>query len=168
MIGGINIPGGICTIRLRSNPSTSFHFLNDSRLKIDVTVGDIVILITNYNTDFHLALLPLKVSDSNFFEVLFNEKNLLENLTKSIFVDSEITDTTAIASLKYNDVLDVHYEWDVMTGILIKKKVGAPSGLQLLVELTDQVSIPGWDYPIFLVAIFILILTSNGRRKKMN
>ncbi|NHJ47505.1 MAG: hypothetical protein FK733_06945 [Asgard group archaeon] len=166
LIGGINIPQGIATIKLRSNTSNNFDFFNNNRLKIDVEIGDIALLIPQYESDYHLALLPISINNSNFFEVLFEEKNLLENLTQSTLIDSEINETTATVTLKFNDLLDVYYEWDVTSGILMRKEVTAPSGLQLIVVQTNQVTTPGWSFLIFFIVFPLLSLYTSKRGKK--
>ena len=72
--------------------------------------------------------------DLGYFELLFENITLLENLTQSVYVDSSIGEETAELNLKYSGTHDVKYEWDINTGLLLRKTVTAPSGQQLIVE----------------------------------
>lgn len=165
LIGGINIPGGINAIKLNNTPPSDFDFFNGSRLDLQVTIeGDMGIFLPQYGSDFHLLLLPISINNMSFFEGLFEKTELLENLTHSIYLNSSITDTTARSYLKYNSVLDIQYEWDITTGILMRKEVTAPSGLQLIVEPTSEISIPGWNFPIVLITVLIVIWWHTKRR----
>ena len=133
-VGGTAIRGGDIEIGLLSAPPTNFDFFNGSRLDMIASIeGDMGINTPPYNSDFHLLLLPLKIDNISFFERLFAEKLLLENLTHSVFFNSTITTTSAIAHLKYNDILNVKYEWDLSSGKLSRKEVNAPSGNGLVV-----------------------------------
>ncbi|MHA2226396.1 MAG: hypothetical protein ACXAC8_14400 [Candidatus Hodarchaeales archaeon] len=167
LIGGINIPGGDNAISLNSLPSTNFDLFNGDRLDIDVTVeGDMVISITQNSSDFHLLLLPIKTNDHNFFTTLFEEKKLLENLTHSIYLNSTISETTAVVNLKYNNTLDVRYEWDTINGQLTRKEVTAPSGLQLIVIPGRGSSMPGWSLIFVLLTILGVAGWEIKRRKE--
>ncbi|MFX1284985.1 MAG: hypothetical protein ACFFB5_15090 [Promethearchaeota archaeon] len=142
LIGGINTLGGDNKISLRSKPPLDFNFLNGSRLDIFVVIeGDMVISPPKNSSDFHLLILPIKFDSINFFQLLFDEKNLLENLTHSTYINSTITETIATTNLKFNQILDVKYEWNTTTGILARKIATSPSGLQLVI-------MPGigWQY----------------------
>jgi hypothetical protein len=167
LIGGINIPGGINAIYLNSPPPSDFDFFNGSRLDLRVTIeGDMAIDLPQYGSDYHLLLLPISIDNRSFFEVLFENTELLENLTCSTYLNSSITDTTAQSYLKFNDLLDVYYEWDIATGVLVRKEVTAPSGLQLILVPTNQVSISGWNFPLVLLTVFIVIGFSKEIRKR--
>ncbi|UCG00424.1 MAG: hypothetical protein JSW11_12340 [Candidatus Heimdallarchaeota archaeon] len=167
LIGGINIPGGINTIALRAIPPNDFDFFNGSRLDLSVTIeGDISLdPLPQNGSDYHLLLLPIKIDNKSFFEVLFAKTGLLENLTHSIFLNSSITDTIARSSLKYNGVLDILYEWDITTGLLVRKEVTAPSGLQLIIVPTSEISVPGWNLPIVLLTVLIINWWHKKRKK---
>lgn len=168
LIGGANIPGGGTSVSLMSEPPDDFDFFNGSRLDLQVVIeGDMVLELSQspYDTDYHLFLLPIKVDNRSFFEVLFEEKRLLENLTRSVYLNSSIKDTKAIVFLKYDDILDIQYEWDTSSGILVRKEVRAPSGLQLIV-IQGRASIgPGFNYSIILSAIFLGVLWQIKREK---
>jgi hypothetical protein len=138
LIGGINIPNGGIEVDLRSKPPMNFNFINGSRLREGKNVyftveGDMGPHLTDNGSDFHLLFLPIKFDNISFFMSLFDEIQLLESLTHSSYINSTITNTRAIACFKYNQTLDVKYEWDVDTGILTRKEVTAPSGKQLIV-----------------------------------
>ncbi|MFX0087885.1 MAG: hypothetical protein ACFFAU_19695, partial [Candidatus Hodarchaeota archaeon] len=59
--------------------------------------------------------------------------------------------------VKYHDLLDVHYQWDVTTGILVCKEVTAPSGLQLIVVQGKGNIFPAWESPLVLLVLVILV-----------
>jgi len=159
LLGGINLPGGVNTISLTVEPPNPFNFFNGSRLDLSVVVeGDMDIGFPQYGSDFHLLLLPIKINDSNFFKALFDERQLLENLTHSRYLNSSVTGSTAIAFLKYNDILDIQYIWDTSTGILTRKEVTASSGYQLIVVRGRSSIIPAWTYPLVLIAVLIVVL----------
>jgi hypothetical protein len=165
LIGGINVPGGRNGIFLNSSPTAEFDFFNGSRLVHVVGVeGDIGIELPKFASDFHLAILPIKSNNKSFFELLFEEKDLLENLTHSVYLTSSITDTVAKASLKYQDVLDVQYEWNTSTGLLMRKEVTAPSGLQLIVVPGRGNPTPGWNISIVLITILVSVGWQTKRK----
>ena len=118
--------------------------------------------LPRYGSDFHLLLLPISSDNRSFFEVLFENIELIENLTCSTYLNSSITDTSPQVYLKFNTLLDVYYEWDATTGILVRKEVTAPSGLQLIMVPTNQVSIHGWNFPLVLLTVFIVIVSARG------
>lgn len=134
LIGGINVPNGGIRLELRSPPQMDFNFFNGSRLNADYTIeGDTGPHLTDNGSDFHLLLLPLKMDNTSFFELLFNKVQLLESLTHSTYLNSSISNSKAAVWLKYNQIHNVKYEWDITTGLLSRKEVTAPSGLQLVV-----------------------------------
>ena len=169
LIGGINIPGGINSIYLNRIPPNNFDFFNGSRLDLQqITIeGDMAIDLPQYGSDFHLLLLPISIDNKSFFEELFDNTSLLENLTCSTYLNSSITDTTAQSYLKFNDLLDVYYEWDIATGILVRKEVTAPSGLQLILVPTNQISIPSWSFPIVIITFLIVIWWYKKRKNRV-
>ena len=166
-VGGINIKGGSTNLRIISSPSQDFNFFNKSRLNMDITVeGDMEIYIPSFNTDYHLLLVPLRYNNESFLEQLIEEKTLLENLTQSVYQDSLITDTLVTVDMLYHDILEIHYEWDPTTGLLIRKEATAPSGRQLIVVARgyeeNNVSTGGW-----LVAITtVMVIIHFTKRKK--
>lgn len=134
LVGGISIPGGGMVLSLLSPPPSRFDFFNGTRLNVAFSLeGDTGPHVTVNGSDYHLLLLPTTLDNISFFDQLFREKHLLESMSHSTFLNSTISNTTAIAWLKYSDILDVKYEWDIQTGILIRKTVTAPSGHQLVV-----------------------------------
>lgn len=168
-LGGINIRGGITSVSLRSTPPIDFDFFNGSRLDLFVVVeGDMVITLPKYNSDYHLCLLPTILNNVSFFEVLFEEKRLLENLTSSIYVNSSFSDSIAIVSMKYNDILDIQYEWDTATGILLRKEVTSPSGHRLLVIPTDDVTISHASFLPALISLSLFTKWLTFRKKKID
>ncbi|MFW9856193.1 MAG: hypothetical protein ACFFFG_14170 [Candidatus Thorarchaeota archaeon] len=78
-------------------------------------------------------LLPIAADNRSFFESLFNATALLESMTRATLLNATISNTTALAWFKYQQILDVKYEWSAQTGILIRKEITAPSGRQLVV-----------------------------------
>ena len=83
LIGGINMLRGDILFYIRSNPLENFNFFNGSRLDLRVLIeGDAFLTITQYNTDCHLFLLPIKMGSENFFKLLFNEQSG-SNFTKN-------------------------------------------------------------------------------------
>lgn len=153
LLGGINVEGGDNAIRLRSVPTIYDLFAGD-RLNISWTVEGDSGIFANNDSDIHLTLLPLSINETNTFELLFSEQETLELLTHSVFVNSTIETERAIAMLKYNDILDVVYEWDTSSGILTRKEVTAPSGRQLVV-----VSGEGWRFGALSPGLIILVIT---------
>ena len=134
LVGGINSPGGDIQIKLKSIPSNNFSFFEGDRLDFSIVLeGDVVITVSKFKSDYHLLILPINVNGTNFFELLFEQTELLENLTHSIYINSSISDGLAALNLKYNDTLDVRYEWDITTGLLTRKSVISPSGLKLII-----------------------------------
>jgi len=132
MLGGTNVPGGDNALYLNYAPSDFDIFAGD-RLDIGwIIEGDMAMPLMN-DSDVHLAFLPLRMDGSDFFEQLFTEQETLEALSRSEFVNSTIESGRAIARLKFNDTLDVVYEWDTSTGLLSRKVVTAPSAKQLIV-----------------------------------
>ncbi len=176
LVGGINLPNGGIRLELRSPSPSDFNFFNGSRLNIDCTIeGDTGPHLTDDGSDFHLLLLPLKMDNTSFFELLFSEKHLLENLTHSIYLNSSISNSKAAVWLKYNQIHDVKYEWDITTGLLSRKEVTAPSGLQLVVIPGKGLGficeglfcISGWSLGLTLFAVAPLICwrVTNGKNK---
>ena len=173
LIGGSNIPNGGTKITLTSSLTENFVFLNGDRLDLSITVeGDMVI---TSEFDYHLALLPLKSNGTNFFSLLIDNRTVLENLTKSTFLSSEIDNKIAFVKLKYNDHLNVTYEWDITTGILQKKEVTSVSGKRLTVVPGKGIGfgangfniIPGFRYQelfsIFAIIIPLLVFRKINR-----
>jgi len=170
LIGGINLPNGGIRLELRSPPPMDFNFFNGSRLDIDCTIeGDTGPHLTDDGSDFHLLLLPLKIDNTSFFELLFNEVQLLENLTHSTYLNSSISNSTAAVWLKYNQIHDVKYEWDITTGLLSRKEVTAPSGLQLVVIPGKGVGFisPGWSIGLTLLVVVSLCCWRLIKSKKL-
>ena len=166
LIGGINLQGGGTAIHLQIEPPMSFNFFNGSRLTIRINVeGDISIVPLTYNSDYPLLLLPISMNNVSFFQQLFNDIELIENLTKATYTSSSITDTTAIVNVKYNEILDVQYKWKTSTGILVRKEVTAPSGKKLVVTTGRGLIAPGWTFSIELITILV-ILSSRSRIKR--
>jgi hypothetical protein len=164
LIGGINLPNGGIRLELRSPPSTGFNFFNGSRLNFRCTIeGDTGPHLTVNGSDFHLLILPLTMNNISFFDHLFKEITLLENLTHASYLNSSISISHATVWLKYNEIHDVKYEWDITTGLLSRKEVIAPSGLRLVI-------IPGkglgfiCDFPFCIsewsLGVFLLIIAS--------
>jgi len=134
LVGGINGPGGDIQIKLKSIPSNNFSFFEGDRLDFSIVLeGDVVIEVSKFNSDYHLLILPIGVNGTNFFELLFEQTELLENLTHSIYINSSISDDIAALNLKYNNSLDVRYEWSITTGLLTRKLISSPSGLKLII-----------------------------------
>lgn len=156
-LGGHNIPGGDNVIYLKSNPPGDFDIFAGDRLDITwVVEGDIIMSVVN-DSDIHLIFLPVNMNGTSFFELLFLEQEILETLTHSKFVNATIETDRAIAFLKYDDILDVVYEWDTSTGMLSRKEVTAPSGLQLIVVPGQGIGFSPF-YPEYLIIIVIVII----------
>ena len=141
LVGAINAPGGNIMITLHSNPPTNFNLFNGDRLDLQIAIeGDLLLpTLPQYGSDFHLLLLPIKMNGTSYFELLFDEKHLLENLTQSNYLTSTITSTKAIVALEYRETFNIEYEWDTKTGILVRKVVSDPSGNQFVVLMGE-----GW------------------------
>jgi len=171
LIGGKNSLGQGTSVSLDSDPPSSFDFFNGSRLELFIVIGGDQAFSTSEETkfingtDYHLCILPLKIDGESFFQALFNETSLLENLTHCIFINSAITNTTATANLKYNYILDVQYEWDITIGLLTRKTVTAPSGLQLIMIPGRGWTGPGWQFSIVLLAITVCFWVRFKRRR---
>ncbi len=134
LVGSINLPGGGIQLQVNSIPSNNFSFFEGDRLDFWATVeGDMGISASKFKSDYHLLILPISVNGTNFFELLFEQTELLENFTHSIYTSSSVSNDIAVLNLKYNGSLDVRYEWDITTGLLTRKSVISPSGLQLIV-----------------------------------
>ncbi len=126
LVGGINSPGGDIQIEIFSIPSNNFSFIEGDRLDFGIGLeGDVVITVSKFKSDYHLLILPIGVNGTNFFELLFEQTELLENLTHSIYINSSISDDVAALNLKYNNSLDVRYEWSITTGLLTRKSVSS-------------------------------------------
>jgi hypothetical protein len=152
-LGGLNIPDGDNAISIKSTPSNLFDIFAGDRLDLSYVVEGDMVMPPDINNDLHLLFLPLTINGTSTFELLFSERNTLENLTQCVFVNSTIETDRVIATLKYNDIHDVVYEWDTSTGLLLKKEVTAPSGLQLLV-------IPGRGIGFFALSPDPIVLTT--------
>jgi hypothetical protein len=161
LVGGINLPNGGIRSKICSLPSVNFNFFNGSRLDVEYTIeGDTGPHLTVNGSDFHLLLLPLRMDGICFFDLLFNDIPLLENLTHSTYLNSSISNLKAVAWFKYNHIHDVKYEWDIHTGFLSRKEVIAPSGLQLVVIpgkgsgfIDENRFISGWSLGFSLIVI---------------
>jgi len=132
------------------------------------------ISVGKFSNDYHLLILPINVNGTNFFELLFGQTELLENLTHSIYINSSISNNNAVLSLKYNNSLDVRYEWDITTGLLKRKSVISPSGLQLIVVPGLGSGFMPWIYviptyypPIIYLSISIGILIIVKKKTEM-
>ena len=168
LVGGINSPGGDIQIRVYSIPSNNFSFFEGDRLNFWISLeGDVAITVSKFKSDYHLLILPINVNGTNFFELLFEQTELLENLTHSIYINSSIINGIAALNLKYNDSLDVRYEWNIATGLLTKKSVVSPSGFKLIIVPgvgRRYTSIPTY-YPLiiyFSIIIGILIILQKN------
>lgn len=134
LVGGINSPGGDIQINLKSIPSNNFNFFEGDRLDFLIGLeGDVAIEVSKFNSDYHLLILPINVNGTNFFELLFEQTELLQNLTHSIYINSSIVNDIATLNFKFNNTLDVRYEWDITTGLLTRKSVISPSGPKLII-----------------------------------
>jgi len=134
LVGGINGPGGDIQIHVHSFPNNNFSFFDGDRLDFGITLeGDVAIEVSKFKSDYHLLILPIGVNGTNFFELLLEQTELLENLTHSIYINSSISDDVAALNLKYNNSLDVRYEWSITTGLLTRKSVSSPSGFKLII-----------------------------------
>ena len=168
LVGGINSPGGDIQINLKSIPSNNFSFFEGDRLDFSIGLeGDVVIEVSKFNSDYHLLILPINVNGTNFYELLFKQTELLENLTHSIYINSSISDDVAALNLKYNNSLDVRYEWSITTGLLTRKSVISPSGLKLIIVPgigRRYTSIPTY-YPLIIylsIIVGILIILQKN------
>ena len=171
LVGGINSPGGDIQIDVYSIPSNNFSFFEGDRLDFWIGLeGDVAITVSKFKSDYHLLILPIDVNGSNFFELLFEKTELLENLTHSSFVNSSIINDVAALNLKYNNSLDVRYEWNIATGLLTKKSVVSPSGFKLIIVPgvgRRYTSIPTY-YPLiiyFSIIIGILIILQKNLKR---
>ncbi len=67
----------------------------------------------------------------------------------------------------YQGILEVHYEWDPTTGIMIRKEVSAPSGRQLIVEARgyeeNNLSTEGLIVTITTAIILIVVIRHKKR-----
>jgi hypothetical protein len=168
LVGGINSPGGDIQIGVHSIPSSNFSFFEGDRLDLGISLeGDVVITVSKFKSDYHLLFLPINVNGTNFFELLFEQIELLENLTHSIYINSSISGGVAALNLKYNNSLDVRYEWSITTGLLTRKSVISPSGLKLIIVQgigRRYTAIPTY-YPLIIylsiIIGIILILQKN-------
>jgi len=162
LVGGINSPGGDIQIKLKSIPSNNFSFFEGDRLDFSIVLeGDVVIEVSKFNSDYHLLILPINVNGTNFYELLFKQTELLENLTHSIYLNSSIFNDIAALNLKYNNTLNIRYEWNIATGLLTKKSVISPSGLKLIIVPgvgRRYTSIPTYYPLIIYLSIIIGIL----------
>ena len=80
--------------------------------------------------------------------------------------DSEITATKAVAYLEYNGILDVKYEWDITTGMLSRKEVTAPSGLQLVVVPGKGKGMDGLTFESLVIAVAVCGLLVHWRKRR--
>ena len=169
LVGGINSPGGDIQINVNSIPSNNFSFFEGDRLDFLIGLeGDVAIEVSKFNSDFHLLILPIDVNGTNFYELLFKQTELLENLTHSIYLNSSISNDVAALNLKYNNTLNVRYEWDITTGLLTRKSVISPSGLKLIIVPgigRRFMFIPTYYLPIIYLSIIIGILIIYIKQK---
>jgi hypothetical protein len=134
MVGGINVPRGGTQLYIE-NYNGTFDFINGDRLDIFLVVeGDMIIETPDYVCDYHLLLLPIKINITNFFDLLFEHVDLLENLTQSKYISSNINSNLGYLKMKVNNSLNSTYIWDVTKGILLSKTVVGLSGRSLHVE----------------------------------
>lgn len=127
-----------------------------------------VIEVSKFNSDYHLLILPINVNGTNFFELLFEQTELLQNLTHSICINSSIINGIAALNLKYNSTLDIEYQWDITTGLLMKKSVISPSGLKLIIVPgigRRYTFIPSYSLSIISLSIIIGILIIYIKQK---
>ncbi|KKM00178.1 hypothetical protein LCGC14_1807020 [marine sediment metagenome] len=162
LIGGSTSLGGDIEIYMFSIPINNFSFFEGDRLDCMISLeGDAVIQVGDLTSDYHLLVLPISANGANFFELLFEQTELLENLTHSIYINSSVVNDIAALNLKYNNTLDVRYEWDITTGLLTRKSVTSPSGLKLII-------IPGIGrrfgllIPVFYQVLIYLSNHNNG------
>ncbi len=154
-----------------------FDFINGDRLMLSVVIeGDMGKPVNNnqsrYHSDWHLFILPITVDGQNFFEILFNNVKLLENMTKGQLVDSSITASEARARFIFSNQLNVTYRWDVTTGLLQEKTVEAIDGGVLKVVpgegtrfgLTPE-GVPGYVLMSTVVAILFGVLPILKRHR---
>ncbi len=111
LVGGINSPGGDIQINLKSIPNNNFSFFEGDRLDFSIGLeGDVAIEVSKFNSDYHLLILPINFNGTNFFELLFEQTELLENLTHSTYINSSIINDIATRNLKYNRTIDIEYQ----------------------------------------------------------
>ena len=162
--------GRAIKISVYSIPSNNFSFFEGDRLNFWITIeGDIAHSVSKFNSDYHLLILPTNVNGTNFFVLLFKQTELLENLTHSIYINSSMSNEIAVLNLKYNYTLHVRYEWDITTGLLKKKSVISPSGLQLIVvpgRGIGFISIPTY-YPALIYQSIIIGILIIMKKKKL-
>jgi len=154
-------------LRARSIPSINFSFIEGDRLDLGITIeGDVPHEVSKFYSDYHLLILPIKVNGTNFFELLFEQTELLQNLTHSIYVNSSIVNDIATLNLKFNNTLDVKYEWDITTGLLTRKSVISLSGLKLIIVPGRGIgfTIPTY-YPAIIYLSIIIGILIIGKKK---
>lgn len=137
LVGGLNRENGDIKARVEQTPLGVIDFFSDDLNRIDISItieGDMGVHDFEYNSDFPLLILPILHNNNDFFTELFNNKLLLENLTKSTLVKTDIINDIAIAEMKYEERLDIKYQWNTTTGLLTSKLVTAPSGSKMLVN----------------------------------
>ena len=112
----------------------------------------------------------------NFFELLFEHIGLLENLTHSNYLNSSLNDSAAILNMNFQENFTIYYEWDVITGLLVKKTVKN----QWLIEFEVVQGIgygfrPFRDFfvknifgiiPVGALIILTLIMIFSGKKEK--
>lgn len=172
-LGGINVPNGDNQLQLRETPNGTFNFIDGDRLSFWFVVeGDMIGASENYgyNSDIHLLLLPVMEDGVDFFELLFQDKLLLENLTMSVLQSVILERSKATALLIYNNTFNVEYSWDRGTGLLLEKIVTAPSGLKLHVKQGERTNFFGFrtiylQYTIAsIIGIFVIIKVIKRQR----
>ena len=162
LIGGHNIPGGDTRIMITNNLSSDFNLFEGDRLQLTGAIeGDIGLESPGH--DYDLIFLPIVVNGDSFFQLLFDNETVLEQMTEADFVTGKMTEHMAIATLKINDFLNTTYTWDLNTGILLEKQVQAKSGKMLLIVMKGDY-ISGYDLAEVLGGFLLLEIVIIRKR----
>ncbi len=134
LIGAANMEGGDVEILVQSLPDSNFNFFTGDRLKIHIFVeGDAGVMHVDYNSDYNLIILPLTMNDTDFFNLMLENIDYLENLTQSNYLDHHELDNLFTMSFSHKNTFSVNYTWNIETGFLEKKIVLAGSGNKIVV-----------------------------------
>ncbi len=154
-----------------------FDFFSGDRLKLSIVVeGDQVIDANSdqakFHSDWHLFILPIQVNGQNFFEKLFNHVFLLENMTHGTLIGTSINSGLAIAQFRFDDNLNVTYEWNTTNGFLSEKKVVDDRGGLLRIipgegKMFDGDAESTHGFTFVFIVITATIITFLSKKKKI-
>lgn len=146
-----------------SGMTSDFDLREGDRLELEITKNDDNIRI-NSSSDYHLIFLPIKKDSTSYFDLLFNDTELIEDLTGGRYLNSTV-DNIVELFVEYDSDYIVKYEWDNVTGTMISKVVWDEEGNKLQILPNPNAGLVPISNSSIVLSIIIIVGIRMARTK---